>query len=49
MDHFVPAISDVVQAVQVQNEPTADKAARQAAHAMCEQVKAHDGAAFEVA
>ncbi len=44
-----PAIENVVQAVQVQNDPAADKGMRQAAHVLCEQVKAHDGVAFEVA
>jgi hypothetical protein len=35
--------------MQVQTDPAADKGSRQAAHALCEQVKAHDGLAFEVA
>ena len=33
----------------MQSDPAADKASRQAAHALCEQVKAHDGVAFDIA
>jgi len=50
MSHsLLTRLSSTPSPKQVQTDPAVDKGSRQAAHVLCEQVKAHDGLAFEVA